>query len=220
MVTVVKIGGSLFPEYTTKLCEKLYESKEQIVLINGGGQLANDIREFNKIEQYSNDINHWSAIKCMDIIGQLIADKNKNISPVIRIKDIPNIFKKNKIPLLLSYELLKSQDPLKHTWDITSDSIACWLANQLNAKLLILTNVDGIYDGNISHKNKKLINEISANKLLLFNESSVDKCLPRLLIKYHLDCYVMNGKHPARVLNHLNSITTMNNNYTHILGGK
>ena len=218
MVTVVKIGGSLFPEYIKELCEHLTKSEEKIVLVNGGGSLTNDIREFNKIFQFSNDINHWNAIKCMDIIGSFIAEENENIVPIRSLEEIEKIHKINKTPLLLTYELMKKEDPLKHSWDVTSDSIACWVANKINAKLLILTNVDGIYRGNISSNNKKLIKSINAKDLLFFKETCVDKCLPKLLIKYHLDCFIINGKYPARVMAHLNSNNNINNFYTYIGG--
>jgi len=216
MVTVVKIGGSLFPDYIDDLCDVLIKSKEKIVLINGGGKLVNTLREFNENYDYSNDVNHWTAIKCMDIIGNLICDKNKDIIAINKIEDIPKIHKLNKIPLFLSYDILKKEDPLKHSWEVTSDSISCWLANKINAKLLILTNVDGIYSGKIFSNNKKLIKNISVNELLLFEETCVDKYLPKLLIKYHLNCFIINGKYPSRVLDHLNSDHKMNNIYTYI----
>lgn len=218
MVTVVKIGGSLFPKYTKKLCECLIESDEKVVLVNGGGCLANNLREINAYNNLSDDVNHWNAIMCMDILGNCIADINENIETVSTLDKIDDVHNRGKIPLILTYDLLSKEDPLEHSWDVTSDSIACWIANKINAKLLILTNVDGIYRGNISSNNKKLIKSISAKKLLFFKETCVDKCLPKLLIKYNLDCFIINGKYPARVLAHLNSDNNINNFYTHIGG--
>jgi len=154
----------------------------------------------------------------MNIIGNFIADKNDDIIAITSFDEIEKVHNLNKTPLLLTYELLKKEDPLKHSWEVTSDSIACWIANKLNAKLLILTNVDGIYRGNISSNNKKLIKNIKAKDLLFFKETCIDKCLPKLLIKYHLDCFVINGKYPARVMAHLNSNNNINNFYTYIGG--
>jgi aspartokinase-like uncharacterized kinase len=218
MVTVVKIGGSLFPEYTTELCKYLTKSQEKILLIPGGGIFANAIRQINEVKTFSDDINHWNAIKCMDILGTFIADENKDIIPINHLEDMESIHNLDKIPLLLCYDLMKNEDSLIHSWDITSDSIACWVAHKINAKLLILTNVDGIYRGNISSNNKKLIKSISAKELLFFKETCVDKCLPKLLIKYHLDCFIINGKYPERVMAHLNSNNNINNFYTYIGG--
>lgn len=218
MVTVVKIGGSLFPEYTDELCECLTQSNEKVVLVTGGGFLANALRDINMNFSFSDDVNHWNAIKCMDIIGNFIADKNNNIEIIYSLEEIEQVHNNNKIPLILTYKLMRKEDPLEHSWDVTSDSIACWVAYKLNAKLLILTNVDGIYRGNISSNNKRIIKSISAKELLFFKETCVDKCLPKLLIKYNLDCFIINGKYPARVLAHLNSDNNINNFYTHIGG--
>lgn len=219
MVTVVKIGGSLFPEYTKELCDRLTESKEKLVLVNGGGELANKLREYATLFDFSEDVNHWNAIRCMDIVGNFIADQNENIELISDLEDIEAVHNMGKTPLLLTYSLIEKEDSLKHSWDITSDSIACWVAHKINAKLLILTNVNGIYNGNISSNNKKLIREINANELLFFKETCVDKCLPKLLIKYHLNCFIINGKYPDRVMAHLNENNDYNNFYTFI-GGK
>ena len=90
--------------------------------------------------------------------------------------------------------------PLEHSWKVSSDSIALYLSNLLKAKLLIATDVDGIYTHDPSHDGAKLIKFISAKKLLNFGETSVDEFLPELLIRYKSNCYVVNGKHPDRVI--------------------
>ena len=203
MTTVVKIGGSLFPEHTERLCEYLAKTDEKLVLITGGGDFANRLREYNDDYNFSDDVMHWSAIKSMDIIGELTASKNDDIVCVDNLEDIEKVHDDNKMALLLCYDILKKEDVLKHSWDVTSDSIACYFAHRLN----------GIYNGNIFSNDKKLIKNISAKELLIFEETCVDKCLPELLIKYNLDCFVMNGIYPKRVLCHLNGNHTI---HTHI----
>ena len=46
--------------------------------------------------------------------------------------------------VLLPYCVLRIHDPLPHTWDVTSDTIAAWIAGILGAELLVLKSVDGI----------------------------------------------------------------------------
>lgn len=218
MVYVVKIGGSLYPEHIKDLYEVLIKSDEKLVLINGGGELANKLREYNDKYHFSDDTNHWNAIMCMDIIGSQICDMCEDIVAIRSLDEISKVHKENKIPLLLVYDLLRCQDPLEHSWDVTSDSIACWLAGQLNAKLLILTNINGIYNGDIYSKKKRLIKNISPNELLFFDETCVDKCLPRLLLEYQVDCFILNGKYPSRIFRFLNNQFSLNEFYTHIGG--
>ncbi|MCD7782069.1 MAG: delta 1-pyrroline-5-carboxylate synthetase [Methanosphaera sp.] len=216
---VIKIGGSLYPDYVDDIIDVLDEIPEKVVLVNGGGMLANQVRELDNKVHYSMDTNHWMAIMCMDIIATLIADRHDNIVLVDKFEDISCVHRDNKIPLMLTYDLLREYDPLIHSWEVTSDSIACWICSMLNAKLLILTNVNGIYNGDICNPNKKLIKNISASELLIFEETSVDKCLPKLLIKYNLDCFVLNGKYPERLLALTSSDSNNNSLYTYI-GGK
>jgi aspartokinase-like uncharacterized kinase len=43
-------------------------------------------------------------------------------------------------------------DVLPHTWDVTSDTIAAWVAKTLHLDLLLLKSVDGIFINGILKK--------------------------------------------------------------------
>jgi aspartokinase-like uncharacterized kinase len=201
---VVKIGGSLFPENAMKLCESISayrdRTSKKILIICGGGFLANKIREYDSEIKFSNTANHKAAIQCMDIMGILLADKINGLEVVNSIENAEFISNQGKIPVLNSYRLMESNDPLEHSWRVTSDSIALYISNLLKAKLLIATDVDGIYTHDPINDGAKLIDSISAKKLLNFGETSVDEFLPELLIRYQSECYIVNGKYPDRVL--------------------
>ena len=51
---VVKIGGSLFPDYAINLVEKLKNTNSLIIL--GGGEFANLIRKYDEIEKFSAEV--------------------------------------------------------------------------------------------------------------------------------------------------------------------
>ena len=40
--------------------------------------------------------------------------------------------------MLAPYRWLRAADPLPHSWEVTSDSIAAWLAGQLHARRVVL----------------------------------------------------------------------------------
>ena len=67
---VVKIGGSLFPEYAIDLAKRLENTGSVIVL--GGGEFANLIRRYDSEMKFSDEANHWTAIDCMEIIAKLV----------------------------------------------------------------------------------------------------------------------------------------------------
>ncbi len=94
------------------------------------------------------------------------------------------------------------KDPLENSWDVTSDSIATFVAIQSRAaKILLVTDVDGIFTKDPKkHSDAELIPKFAAEKLLkLASRTSVDKFLPKLLLKTQIDCYVVNGKYPERL---------------------
>jgi len=109
------------------------------------------------------------------------------------------------VSVLLVYDLLKRVDSgegsgIEHTWNATSDTIAGWVASRLGARFIKATDVDGILqDG-------ALVSEITARELLAMGETCVDPVLPRLLISRSLDCRVVNGRHPDRVIDAIQGV--------------
>ena len=185
---VVKIGGSLFPNYAIELAERLKGTGSLIVL--GGGEFANLIRKYDEEMNFSEEANHWTAIDCMDIIAKLVNDKVESTRLAYTIEEANGV----------------------------SDDGA-YVAHLLNANLLIVTNVNGIYTQEPKEPGSTFISKIDATTLLTFQESSIDVMLPSLLLKFGTDCYVVNGKYPERVLSLIDdSINDYNFDYTQITG--
>lgn len=198
MEWIVKLGGSLFHEDAVKFCKSLVG--RNVLVICGGGEFANKIREYDAEMGLSDSTSHKTAILCMDILGMLVADKVDSAETVYSLEDAKKVLNNGKLPILLPSKLFEYLDPLEHSWNVTSDSIAVYISWLLKTKILIVTNVDGIYDTHPSIDGAKLIKNISAKKLLTFGETSVDENLPELLLKYKLNCYVVNGKCPKRAI--------------------
>ena len=173
---------------------------ENCLFVIGGGEFANLIRKYDNEMEFSEDVTHETAIDAMDILAKLLNDKLAFTDICYTIEEVIGISDLNKIPIMICSDILKENEPFAHSWDVTSDSIAAYIASLLDAKLLIATNVNGIYTKDPSLSGAELINEIDVNKLLTFDESSIDLMLPTLLIEYGLNCYVVNGEYPERVL--------------------
>lgn len=214
---VVKIGGSLFPDYAIKLAEKLKNTNSCIVL--GGGEFANLIRRYDEEINFSQEANHWTAIDCMDIIAKLVNDKVKSTKLAFSIDEVNEISDEGFTPIFVVSEFLKAEDPFECSWDVTSDSIAAYISHLLNANLFIVTDVNGIYTQEPKEPGSTFISKIDAKTLLTFQESSIDVMLPSLLLEFGTDCYVVNGKCPERVLSLIDdTINDYNFDYTQIIG--
>jgi aspartokinase-like uncharacterized kinase len=204
--TVVKLGGSLalHPEKLRILCKKLSEAskKHKLIVVPGGGEFADVVRSLDKRFSLSSVVSHRMAILGMDQYGLLLSDLMPNAVSVSKLEEIKHFLDMNKVPVFLPSTLLFSLDPLENSWDVTSDSIALYLADRLVAhRVLLVTDVDGIYTDDPKVKPEaKLIKKLSSNELLAMDKrTSVDKALADLLLKTSIDCFVVNGLFPERV---------------------
>ena len=214
---VVKIGGSLFPKYAIELAKRLENTNSVIIL--GGGEFANLIRRYDDEIDFSDEANHWTAIDCMDIIAKLVCDKVDSCKLAYSIEDVEKISDEGFPPIFVVSQFLRENDPFECSWDVTSDSISAYVAHLLNANLLIVTNVNGIYTQEPKEPGSTFISKIDAKTLLTFQESSIDVMLPSLLLRYGTNCYVVNGKCPERVLSLIDdNINDYNFDYTQITG--
>ena len=214
---VVKIGGSLFPEYAIELAKQLKNTDSLIIL--GGGEFANLIRKYDSTQSFSAEVTHYTAIDCMDIIAKLVDDKVDSTKLAFSIDEINEILDEGFTPIFVVSDFLKKEDPFECSWDVTSDSIAAYVAHIFNANLFIVTNVNGIYTQEPEEPGSTFISKIDASKLLTFQESSIDVMLPSLLLKFGTNCYVVNGKYPERVLSLIDdNIKDYNFDYTQIIG--
>jgi aspartokinase-like uncharacterized kinase len=203
---VIKVGGSLAedPKRLRDLCTKLSEFAEKyaIVMVPGGGKFADVVRDFDLRFNLSSGISHRMAILGMDQFGLLLSQIIPNSCATYLLSDVKQLSEIRVVPIFLPSRLMFQKDPLKNSWDVTSDSIAAYVGSQLRAvKVLLATDVDGIFTKDPKqYSDATLIEQLSAEKLLELNQrTSVDRYLPKLLLEAQIDCYVVNGKYPDRV---------------------
>jgi len=206
MDAVIKVGGSLAedPAALRALCNKLSEiaKKHRIVVVPGGGKFADVVREFDRRYALSPEISHRMAILGMDQFGLLLSQIIPNSCATYLLNDAKQLSEIRVVPIFLPSRLMFQDGPLEHSWDVTSDSIAAYIASRLNAdKVILVTDVDGIFTSDPKkHSDAKLVKELSASELLKVGQrTSVDKFLPKLLLETQLYCYVVNGKYPERI---------------------
>jgi hypothetical protein len=142
------------------------------------------------------------AILGMDQFGLLLAQIIPNSCATYSLNDVKQLSESGVAPIFLPSRLMFQENPLEASWDVTSDSIAAYVASRLKAdKVILITDVDGVFESDPKkHSDAKLISKLSASELLAFAQrTSVDKFLPKLLLKVHLDCYIVNGAYPERI---------------------
>ena len=206
MDAVVKVGGSLaeMPEQLIALCAKLSALARNygLVMVPGGGRFADVVRDSDERFNLSSGVSHRMAILGMDQFGMLLAQITPNSCATYSLEDARQLAETVAVPIFLPSRLLFKEDPLKNSWDVTSDSIAAYVAGKLQAaKLVLVTDVDGVFtEDPKTNKDAVLMEQVSPEELLKLNKrTSVDRFLAGLLAESPVDCYVVNGNYPERV---------------------
>ena len=207
-----KIGGKILEnsnsiKSTFSQLTQLYEEQilQKIIVIPGGGSFANFVRSLDEALQIGDDLAHWSAIYSMNYNGMMLNRKYPNLETIEDLKTFQDA--KQMFCIFLPYRFLREDDTLPHNWDVTSDSIALYVANKLKlSRCFLIKNIDGIF--NID---KELIKSIStfkynelkrSNQLEIIIESDsnikqskpIDSHLLKLIEKYKTPCYILNGR--------------------------
>lgn len=148
--TVIKIGGSLLKgNNLTELCKRLGDigKRHRILIIPGGGVFADDVRVLSEKYKIDQDTAHWMAILAMNQYGYLLSSLIPGSIAIENIDEANKYLDKLMPVVLLPYHLFKTIDPLSHSWDVTSDSIAAWITGYIGEeKLVLVKSMDMTYE--------------------------------------------------------------------------
>lgn len=168
---VVKLGGSLhqqIPEIVPLLCK----SMRPLLVVPGGGLFADAVRQ----ERVDDDSAHWMAIAAMEQYAWVIASHGMRTTDILTVPETTAVF--------LPYICMRQRDPLPHSWDVTSDSIAAWIADELGIELLVLKSVDGISLKGIHQE----------RVTLPIKNDVVDPFFIPFVLKHRIKATIINGK--------------------------
>jgi aspartokinase-like uncharacterized kinase len=144
---VLKLGGSLLgaPERLAAVLAAVEEASRtrRILIVPGGGPFADAVREVDRRLGLSDEAAHWMAVLAMDQYGHLLASRLANGVLVAGPEAAGAALEAGRLPVLAPSAWLRQVDPLPHSWDVTSDSIAAWVAGAVGARRLVLVKPPG-----------------------------------------------------------------------------
>ncbi len=199
---VVKIGGSLSKVGAlTELCQEIscLAERHALLVVPGGGEFADLVRRYYRDHSLSETAAHHMAILAMDQYGILLGEWIPNH---VLIRDPSQMSEQypGRVPILLPSSWLFDLDPLPHSWTVTSDSIAAWVAGEFQArKLVLLKDVDGLFNREKAGEDgSELITKMSVEELKS-HSGGVDESLASILADLSLETWVINGCQPGRL---------------------
>jgi aspartokinase-like uncharacterized kinase len=148
---VVKVGGGLLahPSHVDAVLGAIAAAgrTRRLLVVPGGGPFADAVRDVDRRLTLSNEAAHWMAVLAMDQYAHLIASRLAGSVLVENAADIGPAMSRSTLLVLAPYRWLHEADPLPHSWDVTSDSIAAWIAGQVGARDLVLVKPPGSVEG-------------------------------------------------------------------------
>jgi 5-(aminomethyl)-3-furanmethanol phosphate kinase len=204
VLTVVKVGGGLGDNALPGLCTALGALGERhpLIVVPGGAGFADAVRDADRRFELRAATSHRMAILGMEQFGWLLGDL---IPGAVRCSDLAHVRAGGTTVLLPAALPL---DSLPASWEVTSDSIAAWAAEQVGAgRLVLVKGVDGLYASWPARREP--IGRLSVAELAALRPGGVDEHLPAVLDGAPFETWVISGREPARLAELLERGTTV-----------
>lgn len=137
---VIKLGGSLSdaPVLQQWLNRLSRHSAGRAVIVPGGGAFADQVRAAQELWKFDGTTAHRMAILAMQQMALMFHGLNAGLQIAASAAEIRRTLEQNKVALWSPDYKALDRAGIAASWDITSDSLAAWLAGELQASGLIL----------------------------------------------------------------------------------
>lgn len=136
---IVKIGGSLAGDPSLGLwLSMLSMHGGRVAIVGGGGPFADRVREAQTAWHFDDRIAHNMAVLAMAQSAMLMQGICKALVPADSASAVSDAVRSQRVPIWLPFDLLRSRPDALTSWDVTSDSLAAWLAERVRAERLVL----------------------------------------------------------------------------------
>jgi aspartokinase-like uncharacterized kinase len=140
MAAIVKLGGSLAAAGTlrTWLDVILTQGGGHAVIVPGGGDFAGGVRAAQRRLGFSDRTAHRMALRAMEQYALLLQELAPALRPCADDAQIAAALAAGGIALWLPSRMVEADPAIAESWDVTSDSLAAWLARRVGATRLVL----------------------------------------------------------------------------------
>jgi dihydroneopterin aldolase len=138
-ITVVKLGGShAGTAHLDAWLDALAACGGRAVIVPGGGPFADAVREAQAGMGFDDAAAHYMALLAMEQFGLALASKRPGLRIAASRDDIGTALRVGKVPVWAPTAMALAAKEIPATWDVTSDSLAAWLAGHIGVARLLL----------------------------------------------------------------------------------
>lgn len=139
-IWVLKLGGSLastrFLKNWVDLLARL--NRHAIVVVPGGGEFADQVRVSQRKWGFDEHTAHRMALLAMHQYGFFLASFSPLLRPVASPDQIFDAIDRPQVAIWMPDADELEADGVPSSWEVSSDSLAAWLAGKITAEHLVL----------------------------------------------------------------------------------
>lgn len=148
MSRVIKLGGSLLETAALPAClQTIADSEGQAVIVPGGGPFAEQVRTAQSQWHFDDVAAHRMAILAMQQMALLMHSLQPEFMLIDDAHALAAAWPAHPKLIWSPSFVQLDEEGVAATWDITSDSLAAWLAGQLAVDELIVVKSAEIAGG-------------------------------------------------------------------------
>jgi 5-(aminomethyl)-3-furanmethanol phosphate kinase len=137
--TVIKLGGSFaFSPCLRDWIAAIAACAGRVVIVPGGGPFADAVRMAQAPMGFDDRAAHRLGLLAMEQYGCAIASLDGRLSLADSLEAICQGLADRKVPVWLPARMALADAVIPASWEVTSDSLAVWLAGKIGAERLLL----------------------------------------------------------------------------------
>lgn len=138
--TVVKVGGSLAESDAAALLMRALATRgpPHLVVVPGGGDFADAVRLAGRRHPIGDQAAHSMALLAMHMSAVMLCALAPNCVVAESVADFEAAWQRALTPVWAPERMVLGALDVPASWDVTSDSLAAWLARVIGAFRLVL----------------------------------------------------------------------------------
>lgn len=137
---IVKLGGSLAEtvDLQSWLGVLACFGAGRVIIVPGGGPFANEVRRAQELWGFNDRAAHRMALLGMEQYGLMMTGIRADLTPAASPEALTGVLDHAGVAVWMPSAMAVGDPLIPEGWDLTSDSLAAWLANTLRASMLLL----------------------------------------------------------------------------------
>lgn len=146
-IIVVKLGGSFAgSRHLAGWVDVLANCGGRKVVVPGGGPFADAVRDAQAKIGFSDAVAHHLSLLAMEQFGRALTSLNRNFCIADSTAAVRRILRAGDVAIWSPTRMVLRRPEIAPSWDVTSDSLAAWLAGHIGANQIVLVKHGGPFE--------------------------------------------------------------------------